>query len=591
MLDPKRANARPPFGRAFAHAARRLGESLGGVFVALTVGVLLLFPMVSFLLLSFVPGLFGQAGGGIGSFSRALGGYALEALRNSLVIGLASAVVSAVLGLWVSWLTQRTNLREARFVDGFVWVLLLAPSYLISIGWLTLVQRGGLLSGIGLEWPWLRGLILGPVGVTLVLALKHLPFAYLAIAPGWSGAGGELEEAARVHGVRSGRSALLSAQLLLPSIAAAFAVSFAESLGDFGVASTLAANAHFPVATFAIYRALYANPLDFPLASATSWLLLLASGVALWFQARVARRARAYAALTGRSRPARRIQLSGLSATISRAGLFTLALLALGIPALGTVSSAFTRKLSDGLVLSNLTFEHFLEAARVGLVGPFCFSALLALMAATVAVGLGLSLAGLLARPTPIARGLDLALLGAMAMPGLVLAAGYIFAFNQPFIPLYGTAGLLCAAYAAGGMPATSRLLLGPVTQLHRSLAESARVHGLRPSAVVRAITGPLLAVPIFSAWLLAATHVMFELPMSELLYPPGSPPLPVALVTYTNNFEFSLGAALELEAVALVLVAVGLARWAFSHLTPPGWRRVAHDEQPVRSTRLGELT
>lgn len=591
MLTPSDASARPKKGRALAHAARARSGALGNSLVALVVGVLLVFPMVSFLLLSFVPGLFGQAGGGVGSFSRALGGYALEALRNSLIVGLASAMVSAALGLWLSWLTQRTTLREARVVDGFVWVLLLAPSYLISIGWLTLVQRGGLLSGIGLEWSWLRELVLGPLGVTLVLALKHLPFAYLAIAPGWSGVGGELEEAARVHGVRSGRSALLSAQLLLPSMAAAFAVSFAESLGDFGVASTLAANAHFPVATFAIYRALYANPLDFPLASATSWLLLLASSVALWFQARVARRARTYAALTGRSRPPRRVRLSGLGALAARAGLISLALLALGVPALGTISSAFTRKLSDGLVWSNLTFEHFLEAARVGLVGPFGFSALLAVIAATVAVLLGLALAGLLARPTPLARGLDLALLGAMAMPGLVLAAGYIFAFNQPFAPLYGTAMLLCAAYAAGGMPATSRLLLGPVTQLHRSLSESARVHGLRPGAVARTITGPLLAVPIFSAWLLAATHVMFELPMSELLYPPGSPPLPVALVTYTNNFEFSLGAALELEAVALVLLAVGLARWAFARLTPISWRRVAHDEKPVRSTQLGELT
>jgi iron(III) transport system permease protein len=343
-----------------------------------------------------------------------------------------------------------------------------------------------------------------------------------------------------------------------------------------GVASTLAANAHFPVATFAIYRALYANPLDFPLASATSWLLLLASGVALFIQARVSRRARAYAALSGRSRPPRRVQLSRSSLISTRFGLFAMALMALGIPALGTLASAFMRKLSDGLGVSNWTLEHFGEAARVGMLGPFSFSLLMALLAASLAVLLGLGLAGLLSRPTPLARGLDLALLGAMALPGLVLAAGYIFAFNQPFAPLYGTPMLLCAAYAAGGMPATSRLLLGPVTQLHRSLSEAARVHGLSPGSVSRVITMPLLAVPIFSAWLLAATHVMFELPMSELLYPPGSPPLPVALVTYTNNFEFSLGAALELEAVGLVLILVGLARFAFNRLTPHGWRRGA---------------
>jgi iron(III) transport system permease protein len=548
------------------------------------VGVLLVYPLVSFLLLSFVPGLFGQSGGGVGSFERALGGYALEALRNSLLVGLVSAAFSAALGLGLSWLTQRSTLREGRAVEGLMWVLLLTPSYLISVGWLTLVQRGGVLSGLGAEWPWLREFILGPGGVTLVLALTHLPFSYLATAPAWSGVGGELEEAARVHGVTPLRSGLLTARLLLPSVVAAFAVSFAESLGDFGVASTLAANAHFPVATFAIYRALYANPLDFPLASATSWLLLLLSGVALWLQARVARRARSYASLTGRSRPGRRVQLTGPGTVCVRALLALLALLTLGIPALGTLVSAFTRRVSDGLASSNLTVEHFTEAARVGISGPFAFSALMALGAATVAVGLGLGLASLLARPSPLARSLDLALLAAMAFPGLILAAGYIFAFNQPWLPLYGTPWLLAAAYATGGMPTASRLLLGPVTQLHRNLSEAARVHGMQPAGVARRITGPLLAVPIFSAWLLAATHVMFELPMSELLYPPGSPPLPVALINYTNNFDYSLGAALELEAVGLVLLAVWGFRTVFARLTPVGWRRGALDAVTPRA-------
>lgn len=572
-LEPARAARRG--GRALA----QLPRALGGGLVALSAGVLLAYPVVSFLLLALVPGLFGQEGGGVGSFSRALSGSALEALRNSVLVGLASAGLAALLGLWLSWLTGRTTLREARLVDGLVWVLLLTPSYLVSVGWLALVQRGGVLNGLGLGWDWPGNLILGPVGVTLVLALKGLPFAYLAIAPGWNGIGGELEEAARVHGVRPARSVRLAAGLLLPALAAALCVVFAESLGDFGVASTLAANAHFPVATFNIYRALYANPLDFPLASATSWLLLGASGLALCLQARVARRARAYAALTGRSRPPRRAVLSGPGLILSRLGLVALALLALGVPALGTVVSAFVRDLSGGLSPANLTLEHFVRAARVGIAGPFAYSALMGLTAATLAVGLGLALAGLLARPSRLARGLDLLLLGAMALPGLVLAAGYIFAFNQPFLPIYGTSFLLAAAYAAGGMPAASRLLLGPLTQLHRSLGEAAQAHGLRPAGVLRRVTLPLLAVPLFSAWLLAATHVVFELPMSQLLYPPGSPPLPVALTNLVANYDYSLGAALELEAVALVLLAVAALRWLFARTVPAAWRRGAGAE------------
>jgi iron(III) transport system permease protein len=76
----------------------------------------------------------------------------------------------------------------------------------------------------------------------------------------------------------------------------------------------------------------------------------------------------------------------------------------------------------------------------------------------------------------------------------------------------------------------------------------------------------------------------MFELPMSELLYPPGSPPLPVALINYTNNFDYSLGAALELEAVSLVLLAVWGFRTVFARLTPVGRRRGALDAVTPRA-------
>lgn len=229
----------------------------------LIVGVLLIYPLVSFMLLSFVPNLFGQEGAGIQAFSWALSGYSLRALMNSCIVALSSALLSVGLGAGLSWLSQRTTLKEGRWLEGLMWVILLTPSYLLAVGWITLLQRGGVMSAASLDWPWLRNLILGPFGVILVLALKHIPFCYLTTAPAWSGIGGELEEAARVHGVSHKRLTRLTLSLLTPALVAAFAVSLAESLSDFGVASTLAAGAHFPIATYAIYQALYSNPLDF----------------------------------------------------------------------------------------------------------------------------------------------------------------------------------------------------------------------------------------------------------------------------------------------------------------------------------------
>ncbi|MBF6593021.1 MAG: iron ABC transporter permease [Thermaceae bacterium] len=544
--------------------------------------LLLVYPLVSFLLLAVFPGLFGQSGQGfsLAAFAQALDGYALQSVLNSLAIGLSSGALAVGLGLYVSWLTQRTTLSVRRLVDGAVWLLLLTPSYLLAIGWLVLTQHGGLLNQAGLHWGWLEAAFSGPIGVALVLAVKHIPFAYLAIAPSWNTIGGELEEAAQVHGIRGGQATLLLAKLLLPAIAAAFAVVFAEALSDFGVAATLGASSNVPLLTYSIYRALYANPLNFPLAAASSWILLALAGIAVWAQARVNRRAAAYAVLSGRGRLARRVVLGGYGKAVAWFSLGLLGLVALAIPALATVFMSFTKVLGDGLNWANLGLDNYQTVLRQGdLLGPLTYSGMLAGLAATTALVLALVLASVLSSGSRLARGLDVVLLGTLALPGLVLAAGYIFAYNQPFLPLYGTSLLLGMAYAAGAMPSSSRILLGPLTQLHHSLGEAARVHGVSGLGVLRRITLPLLAQPLLYAWLLAASGIVFELPASELLYPPGQPPLAVALLKSVHNFDFGLSTALEVVAVAIVVGTVWLIRAVVTRLLPPNWQRRLNEQ------------
>lgn len=80
------------------------------------------------------------------------------------------------------------------------------------------------------------------------------------------------------------------------------AIVFAESISDFGVAATLAYDAHFPVATFALYNAVDNTPISFPLAAAIGSTLIGLAAVALLAQRR-ALRGRSYRVLSGRTRP------------------------------------------------------------------------------------------------------------------------------------------------------------------------------------------------------------------------------------------------------------------------------------------------
>ena len=188
-----------------------------------------------------------------------------------------------------------------RLVSGGMWLALLLPSWLPAIGWERLVQQDGVMYRLGLDWPWVTHLVMGPFGVVLLLGLRCVPFSYLAVSAALGGLGQEFEDAARVHGANRWQALRLIVPILAPALMSALAIGFAESISDFGVAATLAYNSNFTLATYALYAAIGNFPPSFPLAAGMSWLLVLAVSVPLFLQAR-ALRGRSYAILSGRTR-------------------------------------------------------------------------------------------------------------------------------------------------------------------------------------------------------------------------------------------------------------------------------------------------
>jgi iron(III) transport system permease protein len=205
----------------------------------------------------------------------------------------------------------------------------------------------------------------------------------------------------------------------------------------------------------------------------------------------------------------------------------------------------------------------------------------MALITATAATFLALLAARMLAvRSLSVsAKVLDFILLAAIALPGIVFAAGYIFTYNLPVtaalnIHLYGTASLLILAYVASAMPSTTRLLAGTMSQLQESMREASRIHGSGPARTWLTVVLPILARPILSAWLLTFSGAMLELPISQLLYPPGSPPVSVGINQALSNYDFGGGTAVEVLAIGFSLAVIGLASLIFRLATPAGWRQ-----------------
>jgi iron(III) transport system permease protein len=65
------------------------------------------------------------------------------------------------------------------------------------------------------------------------------------------------------------------------------------------------------------------------------------------------------------------------------------------------------------------------------------------------------------------------------------------------------------------------------------------------------------------------------ELPISQLLYAPGSPPTSVAIQDNLGNYHFGIGMAQAVIAVAIALLAVALVLGSYRLFAPKGWRRI----------------
>lgn len=553
------------------------------VFWALVVAVLLL-PIVMFLAAAVSPRLIGQGAQWftLQAFSKVLSPDLLPALTNSVDVAIAAGVGGIVVGTAMAWLEQRTDLPGRRLVSAGMFSLMLAPSYLIAMGWERLLEPGGVLQVLGLDSGWLRHEFYGPLGVSVVLGVKGLPFAYLAISGALRGLGDEFEEAARVHGAGQGRGILISLSLLAPALWSAFAIVFAESVSDFGVAATLAYDAHFPVLTYSLYTAVDAFPGDFGAAAVIGWVLMALAGAAILAQ-NMAMSRRTYQVLGGRSRQVRRRHLSAPARVAAVTGTAVVLAIGVGVPLLGAVGASLFVGMGTLAARPALTLDNYRRVLESpGLHAPLAYSAEMAFITAFVAVGLGLvcarSLVG--ARSTRSGRLLDLLLITAVGLPGIVFAAGYIFTYNLPVmnglgIHLYGTSALLLLGYVGTALPSTARVLVGSVSQLQPAMAYAARVHGAGAVRSWLSTSLPLLVRPMVNAWLLTFSATLLELPVSQLLYPPGSPPVSVGITKALSAYDMGGGTAMQVVAIALVLAVMGLTWLAWRLCAPAGWKRI----------------
>ncbi len=465
---------------------------------------------------------------------------------DSLSLAIVTALIAAPLGGLIAWFITEYRGLAATLANVTLWTLFLAPSYVLTTGWIILFSTPETrLSLFGRAFFGLPGLI-------MLFVIKALPFASFVARTTVAGAGAGLREAALIHNLPPLRRLLIIARLIAPALALAFAVAVIETMQEFGIPATLGTASKIPLLTYAIYQNLAETPTDFAGAALLCWRLVLIA--ALFGAASLALQRRGANLRNGRNRMVQRRNPSPALSRLALSGVILLLTLGIVIPFCFLLLRGFSHGWQPTAHLNAI-----LRSLGFGLIG------------ATLATATGVALLQIRAqRRGLITTTIDAALLANMAVPGLVLGAGYILTFNNNILPLYGTTTLLIIAYAAGTIPLAARMVQSAFADLDRNLAAAARIHGLSASTRAIDINATLLAQPLLYGLLVATGAIMFELPISELLYPPGATPLGVAVVGLDQMGDLAAAARLAVLGMVAMIALAGALLLIVRLLTSP---------------------
>lgn len=511
----------------------------------------------------------------------------LEALGNTVALGIVVTAAALASGALFAWLIERTDLVASDRARGrLIAVLslpLAIPPYLSAMAWALLANgRNGLLNRMT-STAWID--VYGFGGVAWVLASAAYPFVLLAVKAALERADPSLEEAARVCG--AGPFRVLSAvtlPLVMPALAGAAGLVFVFTTAAFGVPYLLGTVADPPVMflTTRIYQFTALGGAGMLERAASVCLLLLFASVLVQAAAGALGRRRSTIQVGGKSARPSLVPL-GRARPWLRAVVAAFALVAVLVPIFTIAWTSLERSFADPLVL---TADHWAQIlGRRETARAFSHSVVLAVGAAAIVV-----LAGLLVARISKALGrrgdwlLTLATTP-YAVPGTVLAIGLILAFQREVrlillervslvLHLPGTLGMLLAAYAVKYLAFGARGARAALDQIHPSLEEAARTSGASPSRSLADIVFPLIRPSLGAAFVLVALPCLSELTMSVLLFGAGTETLGTLLFELQSYSDPPAAAVVATMIAGFALAGDAVAR----RLARVGARMVAGD-------------
>ncbi len=495
----------------------------------------------------------------------------LQALGNSLTIAVLVTTTCLLISLPMAWFMARRMFPLKAIFSGLLLVPLILPPFVGAVGLKTLFARAGPLSALLMN----IGLADGPVdwlgrfpmlGIVILESMHLFPILYLNMVASFANIDPSLEDAAANLGASPWRAfRRVTLPLAMPGIFAGATLVFIWAFTELGTPLVFGLRRVLPVMIYDSVSEVGTNPMGY----ARVVLVLLISAFGFWISKRLTRRSRHMATLGRLTVGRQETPLRGLPLLAVYSFLGAVLAMAL-LPHISVLMIALSRRWFLSVLPQGWTLEFFGRAIGSDLTQRAMTNSLfLALTACVIDVVVGFCIAWLCVRKKLVGSDwLDTVAMLPIAVPGLVIAFGYLGCFSAHFPgswldPRTNPMALLAVSYAVRRLPYMVRAAHAGLQQTSITYEEAATNLGASPLRVIRRITLPLLTANLLAGAVLCFAFSMLEvsdsliLAQSEQFYP-----ITKAIYTLMEGLENGVNVAAALGTWAMALLGAGML-WA----------------------------
>lgn len=458
--------------------------------------------------------------------------WLLNSLCLAIVVTLLCAVISYPLAYWQA----RHTFPGQRIMSGLLLVPLILPPFVGAIGLRRMLARYGpinlVLQEIGLVDPSNPIDFLGEhrfVGCVLVMTLHLYPLLYLNLTAAISNIDPSLIESARNLGhtpLQVFRRVVLP--LSAPGLIAGGCLVFVGAFTDLGTPLVFSYQEVIANQIFSLANEQTANPAGPALVAVVTGVVLIFFFLARWALSRYGTSGGVKGITRATPQPVRGTW-NGVIVGI-HVVVIALALL----PHLSVVLGGLAERWVMSIWPQSFTADHLQEAlahpvARAGVRNSLVYAAGSTIL--DVLLGLGCAWV-IVRRGGWLGRAMDALSIAPLAIPGLVLAFGYVGVYADFYqgegSDVFGFLGIgnvtipvgffLVLAYAIRRLPFTTRACVAGLEQTPPVLEEAALGLGAAPWRVIRKITVPLIAANVAAGAILAYAFALLEVSESLIL-------------------------------------------------------------------------